>query len=282
VYVTEDRQNSLTVVDTDSGTIEQRVLVGSEPTGLALSPEHSALYVALSGGSQLAVVDLNTLTLKEPIQLDVQPFGLAYVAKDKLYVTARGPGSRPPFCLVDPSDGTRKPGSGLYHDALVRAQPGGPLVMFGQTGLSPASMFRCDLAAGPLTLEKMGGHGDIGSNLQDFRLSPDGRRLYICCGAPYHVQILDAATFRPIGQLRTGPYPRRVALSPDGSQAFVSHGGDHVDVFDTSSLLSTGSIGTPSDVVNMVVTSDGRKLAILCQTGLWLVDLAQVTLARPH
>ena len=279
VYVTEDRLNALTVIDADSGRIVQRVSVGSEPAGIALSPEHSALYVALSGGSQLAVIDLETLAVREPIQLDIQPYDLAYVAKDTLYVTGKGPGNRPPYCLVNPSDGTHAPGVGLYHNALVRAQPGGPLVLFGQTCLSPASMFRCDRAADPLALEGVGGHGDIGSNLRDFRLSPDGRRLYICCGAPYHVQILDVATFRPIGQFRTGPYPRHVALSPDGSRAFVSHGGEHVDVFDTNSFLSMGSIGTPSNVVNMVVTSDGGKLAILCETGLWIADLAQITLA---
>lgn len=282
VYVSEDRQNALTVVNTEFGAIEKRLSVGSVPAGLALSPNHATLYVALSGGSQLAVVDLETLTVGEPIKLGNQPFDLACVAEDKLYVTGSGPGDRPAFCVVEPREGTHKQSTGLYHNALVRGKVGGRFVFFGECGISPASVYRCDCTTAPLELSKVSGHGDIGGNLRDLQLSPDGSRLYVCCGAPYHVQILDAATFTPIGQLRTGPYPRRVALSPDGAWAFAIHGGNHVDVFDTSTFLSSGSIQMPSEVISAVVTGDGRKLAILCAAGLWLVELSEVKLAQPH
>jgi DNA-binding beta-propeller fold protein YncE len=279
IYVSEDSMNALTVINTAKGAIEKRLGIGSEPAGLALSADHSTLYIALSGGSQVAVVDLDTLTPRESLQLGCQPFDLACPQAGLLYVTARGKGSRDSFHLVDLVSKrimTSEAAARLYSNALVEARPGVPGVFFGETGLSPATVYRVDFGSAPGKLNKVHEHGAIGSNLQDMRLSPDGQRLYICCGSPYYVQVFDAGTMLPVGQLKTGPYPERAEPSPDGSKVFVAHGEKHVDVFDAATFLKIGSFTGAAEPINLCASGDGKKLAVLFAEGLWMVDVANM------
>ncbi|MEI6502964.1 MAG: trypsin-like peptidase domain-containing protein, partial [Armatimonadota bacterium] len=281
IYVAEMDVNALAVINTETGATEKRLVIGSRPAGLALSPDDATLYVAISGGSRLTAVDLETLTIRESLQLSFQPFDVACVSVSCLYVTIRGD-NWTGFHLIDPVAGTWTRGGMLYHNSMLAVHPGSPVGFMGEPGLSPASIHRCDTAVDPLKLEDGTGFGAIGSNLQEFRLSPDGRRLYVCCGAPYHVQVLSADTLVPEGQFNTGPYPNHVAPAPDGSKVFVTHGGNHVDVFDPDTFLSVGTIPTAAEVVSMVVSGDSKKLVLQFPTGVWLLDLAATTLNPAH
>ncbi|MEN6546958.1 MAG: trypsin-like peptidase domain-containing protein [Armatimonadia bacterium] len=275
LYVCEADGNSLTIINTSDFSVVKRLAIGSRPVGVALSPDGSALYVCLAGGSQLVVVDPEALTVKETLQLGFQPYDVVCVAPDKVYITGTG-NDWAGLYLINPVAATKLGVGCIYRDGLLTTMPGSSMVYAGQTHLSPASIRSCDVAADPLSFINAV-EGPIGSNMQDIRMSPDGRRVYVCCGAPYHVQVLDAHSLAPIGQLDTGPYPRHVAVSPDSSRVYAVHGGDHVDVFDATTFLRVGSIKVKGEVSNMVVTDDGL-LALAFPNGLWLLDLEQTAL----
>lgn len=50
--------------------------VGARPTGLALSPDQKALYIALEGDARIAVHDIPTLHAHPPLDLGVIPIGV--------------------------------------------------------------------------------------------------------------------------------------------------------------------------------------------------------------
>lgn len=277
LYVCEADANALTIINTDEMFIEKRLAIGSRPTSMALSPDNATLYVALSGGSQVMVLDAESLKVKESLQVGFQPYDLLSAAPNRLYIAATGDDWAGIY-LVDPVAGTKLSVGCIYREAYLTATPDMASIYGGQTHLSPASIRRCDTAKDPLSFYNAV-EGPIGGNLQDIRVSPDGKRVYVCCGAPYYVQVLDAATLSPVGQLDTGPYPRHVAISQDCTRVYATHASDHVDVFDASTFLRLGSIKVKGEVLNMQTTSDGM-LALMLPNGVWLLDPAQTPLEK--
>lgn len=276
LYVCEVEANALTVVSTDSFTCLKRVSAGLRPVGIALSLDGSELYVALAGSRQLRVLDAETLALKRAFGCEFTPYELALAAPDKLYLSSAGRGLEGVY-LINPRSGEYSRAAMVYGEAALVARPDTGLVLAGERHLSPSQIYRCDSQNKPTSFEPSVGHGAIGSNLQDICVSPDGRRLYVCCGFPYRVQVLDTTTFASVGNLETGPYPRQVAVSPDGTRVFATHCGGHVDVFDALTFTRQGSIAVKGEVTDMLVTSTGL-LVLAFGEGLWFVDLATMRL----
>ena len=67
LLIAADSGNNRIIMVDISGDMEhlQHILVGSEPTSLALSEDESKLYVGLSGSSHIAVVDLETFNVTQ-------------------------------------------------------------------------------------------------------------------------------------------------------------------------------------------------------------------------
>ncbi len=83
------------VIDTTTLLVEQRILVGSNPEGLAVS--NDKLFVANSGGlsfpnadSTVSVVDLTTFTELQKITVGLNPVGVEVDDQGDVYVITRG------------------------------------------------------------------------------------------------------------------------------------------------------------------------------------------------
>jgi YVTN family beta-propeller protein len=64
------------------------ILVGSEPAGVAVSPDGSHVYVANSGDVSVSVTDTNTKTVGTSINVGANPVGVAVTPNGKhVYVT---------------------------------------------------------------------------------------------------------------------------------------------------------------------------------------------------
>jgi hypothetical protein len=279
LYATEPETRALTVVNPEVPAVEKRLYVGPKPAGMAVSPDNSTLYVALSGENALVWVDLDRLIVRGAVRLGFAPYDLACPETGKLYVTVAGGGMVPNAHLIDLKAMVHfRPDltPGLNGNALVEALPGNPSVLFAETRDTSASIYRCDHASAPLALRRLHEPRAFGSSLGDMRLSADGKRLYVCCGTEPHVQVLDPVTLAPLGKLGRCPYAKRVAPSPDGSKVFVTNRDKRVDVFDAQSFLKIGAFRTPSEPVDVVVSGDSRKLAVQLRNALWIRDVSEM------
>lgn len=279
LYVAEAQGNALAIIDVEENWFVKRLFVGSQPIGLAMTGDGRLLFVAASASSRVVVVDLEELVVKGAYQLNFQPCDLALVGNGKLYATS----TSGPFYLIDLIAGTCAAGERLYSDSMVVGNPGSPMVFFGQRGLSPASIMRANTTVDPLKLERLHDHTALGANLQDMCLSPDGKSLYVCCGSPYYVQVIDPVTFAALGRLDTGPYPSHVAVTPDptGEVVFASHTKGHVDLFNGQTMTALASLPVNGEVSRMIAVNDGL-LALLFPAGLWLVSADDAVLAPPQ
>lgn len=82
-------------VDRERGVLEDALWVGDEPTGLALSPDATKLYVSLPTTRQIAVVDLATRAVVARVEVGFDPRSLAISADgERLFVASYRAGNR--------------------------------------------------------------------------------------------------------------------------------------------------------------------------------------------
>src|SRR5262245_42305366 len=94
VYVTNERGNSLSIIDGATDKVVGRVSVGERPRGVALSPDGRSAYVALGEEDVIAVVDTATRAVTARIAAGSDPEAFA-VSPDgaRLYVSNEDAGT---------------------------------------------------------------------------------------------------------------------------------------------------------------------------------------------
>lgn len=115
----------INVIDTSSLTVTQRIEVGNNPEGLAIS--NNKLYVANSGGlnspiydSTLSVIDLMTLSVEDEVFVGANPGEVISDAQGDIYLVKRGDyGSDPSRLLrIDPQNGNQVSDLGIAANSL--------------------------------------------------------------------------------------------------------------------------------------------------------------------
>ena len=95
VLVAQRGADTIGFVDRERGTLEDALWVGDEPTGLALNPDATKLYVSLPTMRQIAVVDLAARTVVARVDVGFDPRALAISAGgDRLFVASYRAGNR--------------------------------------------------------------------------------------------------------------------------------------------------------------------------------------------
>jgi DNA-binding beta-propeller fold protein YncE len=64
---------------------------------------------------------------------------------------------------------------------------------------------------------------ELGTELRDIQLSPDGTRLYVADGPGKAIQVLDVGDLSLTERISVPAPPQLIAVDPSGKQLFVSH-----------------------------------------------------------
>jgi YVTN family beta-propeller protein len=116
VFVSNRQDRSVSLVDPVAGRELIRIAVGSEPTGLSLSPDGSQLVVANTTSNTLSIIDTKALAVTRTISTPADPYGVLFHPNGKIYVTHQRSGAvsvyngstgeqshDPMFLVLDPS-----------------------------------------------------------------------------------------------------------------------------------------------------------------------------------
>jgi DNA-binding beta-propeller fold protein YncE len=99
---------------------------------------------------------------------------------------------------------------------------------------------------------------------EDWALAADGERLFVSLPDSGAVAVIETGAFKVVGNVATGPRPRRLGLQPDGRYLWVAHEGTDparppgVTVIDPRTLKVAAEIPTGAGAHDLAWSGDSR------------------------
>ena len=81
IYVSNEKGNSISIVDGDTLELVQEVPVGERPRGIALSPDGKFLYICASDDDTVEILDTETLEIVGKLPSGPDPEVIVLVAR---------------------------------------------------------------------------------------------------------------------------------------------------------------------------------------------------------
>ncbi len=275
-YVANFGADTVSVIDTSSNTVVgSPITVGPRPLAVALTPDGKHLYVANSnignaGQGSVSVVDTSTNAVvasipnigTEPIGVTVSPDGTRAWVACSGQTPAGASGS---ISIIDTSTNTVTGtiSSGVSNPVAIVFSLDGTRAFVTDYGLDQVLVFDTSTNNLLQAIASPSAAPVLGS-----ALTPDGTRLYVANTRANSVFSIDTSTFSVSAPIAVGTGPGYVAISPDGSVAYV--------VNEVPSLSSNGSVSVINTATNTVsaiiplglgpimpaITPDGSKVFV--------------------
>ena len=274
IYVTNEFSGDLSVIDGASQTVVKTVQLGKRPRGMALSPDGSTLYVAMTG-SPVAPPGADESKLPPPDKA-ADGIGVFDVGSGKLERVIRGV-SDPEQLAVDPSGhiwaGSEDLGAVIELDAsggrlasvALGGSPEGVAVRPGGGAVYASLEDDNKIAVIDPALGKVIARIDTAGRPRSIAFSPDGSRAYVADELGAAVTVIDAAANRRLSDitLQGGKdvRPMGVVVSPDGKRVYVTIGrGGAVVAIDAASSAEVGRTAVGQRPWGLAISHDGTRL----------------------
>src|SRR5262249_14669536 len=247
-YVTNQGTANVVVIDTSANLGLLTVPVGTFPTGVAVSPDGSRVYVANHTNasfnpSTVSVIDAAKNAVVATVGVGVQPWGVAITPDGShAYVTNQNPGTVSVIRTdLNTVIATVPVGFGA---AGVAIAPDGSHAYVANFSVGSVSVISTATNTVVATVPVGGAPGYV-------TVSPDGSRVYV--GTLSGMAIIATATNTVLATPNSQAFG--LALTPDGSRAYVVDGSFGLRVFDTVTQAFVGTIpvGTNPEGVAMAL-----------------------------
>ena len=233
VWITNEKDNTLSVIDTETLEVTATHPVGLRPRGITFAPDHSELFICASDDDAVQVIDPSTgqviRTLdsgEDPEQFAMHPDG------DRLYI-ANEEDALATVLDVQTGEALAEINVGIEPEGMA-VSPDGTLAVV--TSETTNMVHWIDTGAAALTANTL-----VGQRPRDARFTPDGGRLWVSAEIGGTVTVLDVATKTELAKIEfalPGVSPDRIqpvgmAITGDGARVFVALGpANHVAVVD--------------------------------------------------
>jgi len=252
-YVTTLVGYAIAVIDTSTRKLVTSVDAGTNPYGIAATPDGRKVYVTNSGSSDVSVVSPYGPSISSSITVGLSPHGVAVAPDGRLaYVANTGPDTGP----------------GGSHTVSVIGVTTDTVVDTIHVGLAPQSIaVTPDSATVYVTCydglnvvdaasRKVRVVGDNG-RAHGVAISPDGKFAYVANSRYGTVTVVETKLHRPVTNITVGKSPWNVAFRPDGAFAYVTNANaDTVSVIDTKKQKVTATINTQHIPTGITATAD--------------------------
>jgi len=262
-YVTNATSNGAVVVlNTATGSpIGSPISVGSMPMGVAVAPDGKRVYVANSGSDNVSIIDTVSNSVVRTVSVGNNPQSIAFTPEGRLaYVVNANeptPGINGSVSMIDTASETvtMTLNIGSYPRAIDVTRR---VMMHQPSGLAGNFAFITNSLSGTLTAIQTGPPSSInfgataipiGTQPWPIALSDHEDVGYVGIGGvDGSVAIFNTLTNALIGTpIAVGNTPADIALTPDGSRAYVTNQlSNSVSVMDiqTKSVIATIAVGS--------------------------------------
>jgi YVTN family beta-propeller protein len=240
-------------------SVKSKILVGSTPLWVALSPNGQYGYIVNASSSTISVID--TVSDKVLTTISVPGAGRVAITPDgrRAYVT-----SCPPF----PNCAATTEGSVSVIDTASKS-----VISTLSTGLGPFGVSISPDGAHAYVVNRnsdtvsaidtvtntVTATTHVGRFPTGVAIGPDGRRAYVANATAGTVSVIDTASNSMLATISVGDGAFSIAVAPDNARAYVTNLNDGtVSVIDTSSDTVKAIIPVGSWPFGVALTPDGR------------------------
>jgi len=214
LYVSNEDDNLVTVIDIVSGKAIKTIPVGVEPEGIASSPDGQWIVSTSETTNMVHWIDPATLEIIDNTLVDPRPRAAAFTADSKqLWVTSEIGGSLQ-VIDVESRQQVKRVTFEIPGVRPEKIQPVGVVIdrerKFGYVAIGPANRVAVVDAA---TLE-VKDYLLVGQRVWNLAFSPDQKRLYTTNGGSNDISIIDLGEHRVLKSLVVGRYPWGVVAKP--------------------------------------------------------------------
>jgi PQQ-dependent catabolism-associated beta-propeller protein len=265
-FVTNERDGTITVIDTGTDRVYSTIKVGGRLRGIRLSPDRTRIWVAISyptnqtqGEDTIAELDLNgKMITKYAAGTDPENFVVDNHAT-RLYIANEDAGT----ASITDVKANRVIASmhvGLEPEGTAMS-PDGRWVYI--TSESSSSVSVIDTQTGNVVKQFL-----VGARPREAVFTSDSARAYVTAENGNVVSVVDTRDHKviktielPRGEGTTQLKPKGVVVSPDGKRVYVATGrGNSVAVIDGEQLRLVTLIPVGQRPWGIALTPDGRKL----------------------
>ncbi len=260
VYVTNEKSNTVSVIDGATLQVVKTIEVGQRPRGLVLSKDNKTLYVCASDSNEIEAIDLASGEVRplhstpDPERIDISPDGrLLFVSnEDSNLVT-----------IIDAASGA------AVDEIPVGVEPEG-------MGVSPDGRYVVNTSetTSMAHVIDIASHDIIANVLVDMRprvaaWAPDGAQVWVSSEVGGTVSVIDAATFTVVKRIgfeiagveKQAIQPVGIAITRDRRTAFVALGpANRVAVIDAQSYAVKDYILVGQRVWGVTLNPDETRL----------------------
>ena len=249
------------VVPLVGSSAQAAIPVGSDPAGIAITPDGARAYVANASSASVSVIDTASGVVIETIRVGEGPTGVAITPNGRrVYVTNVAEDT---VSVIDTDSKAVVRTIEIEHDA----EPFAVAITPDGRSAYVAGFLHKNVTVIDIATNNVKDIIDVADNPTALAVTPDGRWVYAT--SMYlsllpdqddgTVTVIDTVTDTVAKELRVGPDPAGIAIAPDGKTAFVTHlsSGD-ITIIDTQTNAVTGTIHSLSGPAALAITADGR------------------------
>ncbi len=276
-YVANFGSDNVSVIDTSSNTVIATVMVGTQPQGVAITPDGTSVYVANCGGD-VWVIDTSSNKVASKFLVGGCPTGVAVTPDGtRAYVTQANANS---VAVIETSSNTvvTKVPVGIAPGG-VAITPDGTRAYISNVGMGSSSVSVIDTSSNTVAATvTLGNVGSVG-----VAITPDGTRAYVA-DALGSVSVIDTSTNTvdtTVSVPNVADSPVGVAITPDGAHAYVvtfgPGGTGPVSVIDTSSNTVVDMVSVGTGPTGVAVSPDGTRAYVTIATNVTGIGNGAVT-----
>jgi YVTN family beta-propeller protein len=235
LYVSDETGGNVVIVDPQQASVVARIAVGKRPRGIQISPDHTRVYVALSG-SPIGGPNVDESKLPPPDRR-YDGIGVVDLRSQQLIHTYQ---------------------SGADPEAFALSHDGKVLYVSNE---DVGKMSAVDLVSGSVRASV-----DVGAEPEGVAVSADDRIVYVTCETANSVFVVDARSMKVMATIATGKRPRAIFLAERARRGYATgEFGAALTVFSTDDyqVVRTIALGDPQVVRPMgIASTDGRRLYV--------------------
>lgn len=256
-YVALAGASAIAKVDVTVHTVLSAAIRGDQAEGVAVTPDGTKVYVAVTGQYQVKAVDTATLKTTRivvgayPEDVAVSPDG------SQVYATVTGgdtgPGGSRTVAVISTATDT------VTQRIDVGAAP--RRVVFAPDGRHAYVTTARGLVVIDTAKAEVSGHITGIPTAQSVAVSRDGTRLYVTQPDADTLWVADTARGRVIGSISAGTEPWAVTVTPDGTKVYVADmNSDSVGVYDPATGRHLADVAVGRLPGSIAVTPDGSEV----------------------